>query len=234
MPGCEVFQTVPGIGFLLLARNRTKKNNAGAGAMPPRNHQTDENFEAICDYLISTNANWNSQDKDVESIKGDLCVALGLSDDRVRRYIKALKSKSDGRLSETLVINPYQTRFRHQFRVGFKVDLVKLHADAPDGREPFEWLIETVIKGTCDNKKLSQSLLIFEGVVLHGVASDVEFTLFSANGISDVLHWISNELMQEKYLSVLTSATTASVSYSHRWRGYAGQTPKPFPKLEPE
>jgi hypothetical protein len=88
-----------------------------------------------------------------------------------------------------------------------------------------ERFIETLIEDA--KKKKNPRLLIIEGVIVHGDPNrDIELTLLTVHGISDALLWIRDELTP-KY-SFIRGINTVSISYSHRWRAYAGQRIKPI------
>ncbi len=179
--------------------------------------ETLKTCKRLCDYLVSTLADWDGQP---ENFKKMLEPVLNMTADRIGRYISGLKT--DGRVADILTINPYETRFRHQFYVGLKLDLFKMREIAPDKKPGAEWFIEKLIEDAKEKKEIRKHLVIVEGVTVHGPTDrDVELTLFTSDGVSGVYRWIRDDLTHN--YSFIKDITTASVSYSHRWRGYAGQ-----------
>lgn len=88
--------------------------------------------------------------------------------------------------------------------------------------------MEELARSVEANKELSQTLRIVEGLTTHGTDCDLEITLFTTDGIASVYRWIRQELAA-KY-PFITAMNTVTISYSHRWRSYAGADLREFPK----
>ena len=185
--------------------------------------ETLNHYIRLCDYLVSTLAR---HDGPPDDYREKLAPELRVSADRIGRFLGHLKNR-DGRVKDITLINPYETRFSHQFYVGLKLDFYRMMEAAPNGQRGAEWFIEKLIEDAQEKEDIRQHLVIVEGVTLHGPTDrDIELTVFTSDGINGVYRWIRDELAPS--YQFIKDITTASVSYSHRWRGYAGQAVNPF------
>jgi len=177
--------------------------------------RAERNHERLCEYLVSMLAQWDGAPDD---FRKSLQKVLNVGEVRIGEYIRDLKR--EGRLVENYIINHFKTRLCHEFRLGLKLDFHRMQQADPQRKPGAEGFIDRLIQDARNTPEIAKHLAIIEGIILHGVDRDVELTILTNNGIAGIYAYIRDELTM-KY-PFITGISTATVSYSHSRRAYAG------------
>jgi hypothetical protein len=175
----------------------------------------NKSHNAIADFLVSTLADWSGPPPKFQEALGK---TIAVDSKTVGKYLRELITA--GRIAKEYVPNVYKTRFCHDFRVGLRLDFYRMQQEDPEHMPGAERFIDRLIEETRRNEKISSHLVIAEGLILHGADRDVELTILTDSGIKPLYEFIRDHLSK---LSFITGITTATVSYCHSRRSYAGE-----------
>ena len=169
---------------------------------------------AIADFLVLHLSDWNGPPPEFREPLGKRLI---LDEKTISKYLGELAKA--GRVAREYVPNVYKTRFCHDFRVGLRLDFHEMQLKDPEQKPGAERFIERLIEQTRSNDAISSHLIITEGLILHGADRDVELNILTDSGIKPLYEFIRDHLSQ---LPFIRGITTATVSYCHSRRSYAG------------
>ncbi len=165
-----------------------------------------------------------------KDIAGELKVSYSTVTAHLRRLV------STGRAFQRYIVNPFRTRFCHEFRVGLRLDAhqIKKAYDAtfksPDSKTsrkaaeyggPIEWFVEHLIEEVSQHEWLVHHLIITDGVILHGAPGrDVELTVLTDDGMYSAGRYVREVLVAEPGI---LEAMTQTVAWRYRFLGYSGR-----------
>jgi hypothetical protein len=141
-----------------------------------------------------------------------------------------------GRAHMTYAVNPYRTRFCHEYRIGLQVEVHKVQtayeqlltsADEDERRAaalhggPVEWFLNGLVDGVKKHESLAEHLIVTDVVMLHGAPGrDVEVTVLTDDGIYSVGRYVRDVLGPKPFI---VQSTTQTVAWRYRFEGYCGK-----------
>lgn len=169
--------------------------------------------------------------REAKAVAADLKVGYSTITTRLRRL------QSAGTVYRVHLINPFATRFCHEFRIGIRVDGHRTAkrfgagcGDAggsgpDDGRQgggQVERLIRDVIHRAVKDRQLADHLIVMDAAILLGAHDhDVELSVLTDDGAYSVQRYVSRVLITHP---CVITATTAMVAWRWRFDGYSGES----------
>jgi hypothetical protein len=144
----------------------------------------------------------------------------------ITRNVRQLEAQGVAR--RTVMINPYQTPFCHEFRIDVLLDGQQLKKAWEEARQredvtaagPQEWFIEDVMEAISLDPAVREHAIIADAAIIHGAAEhDIEFVVFADDGIFSVGQYVRSHL---RLHSCVTTATTVATGWRYRFNGYSG------------
>ncbi|MEE9295050.1 MAG: hypothetical protein V3W34_08855 [Phycisphaerae bacterium] len=121
-----------------------------------------------------------------------------------------------GTVVPTYQVNPFKTRFCHEFRVG-----VRITAHRVGGHSTLEKFVEKVIRKVHRHPEFGKHIIITDAVMLHGAGDrDMEFTVLTDDGAYSIGKYIRAELINEAWVA---QVTTVTVGWRRCFDGYSGE-----------
>lgn len=137
---------------------------------------------------------------------------------------------------QTYVVNPFRTRFCHDFRIDIRVDGKQLadkygrhHANAAKSKKraqkrdkgSVERFIETVISDVSSDPEFRDHLIVTDATILHGTADrDIELSVLTDDGSFSITRYVRDRLV---CYDGVERVTTVTVGYNYRFDGYSGE-----------
>lgn len=159
---------------------------------------------------------------------------LGVPYPTTTGYLRYLRRA--GIAHQTYAVNPFRTRFCHEYRIGVRLDGQRTadcytrgqaregeFGDA-EGRQrygPVERFIEEIITNVRQHPEFDAHLIIIDAAIIHGSSErDVEFHVLTDDAFYSIGRYVRNVLFVHPCVQ---SVTTVTVGWRYSFDGYAGQ-----------
>jgi len=202
-----------------------RQNDPGNSTRAPLNGR-------LVDHLLRTSIR-RMVEQAPKSIAADLAAPYSSVTAHLRQLVR------QGAVCHTYVVNPFRTRFCHEFRIGLRLGTrrIRNEHDARSGehenRQPgsngasrsIEWFFSRLLRRIRQRQFdwLTSHLVVTDVVILHGAPGcDVEMTVLTDDGIFTAGRFVREVLLAHP---AIKHAVTHTVAWRCSFDGYSGGRP---------